>query len=123
MTYISAADSKPDIIKYVKRTWPADNLKSVRPKLRRRLNTIVSKFQRNESECLHFSDRRVRSILKGEPSAKFDGYEVAAIRELLEGATDEEKEIFGQIEKLSAEIERQGQIIESLKKQMAGQGS
>jgi len=123
MTPVTAADCKHEIVGYARKRWPYDNNISAAPKLQNAINSILRQMSKGRDRVLSISHRRATSYLNGESTAKLNGYEVAAIRELLEGATDEEKEIFGQIEKLSAEIERQGQIIESLKKQMAGQSS
>lgn len=117
MTYANASDFQQGIREWATKKWPHDNQQSRIPKLTHSLNALL-----RSSGC-RFSERRVRSLFSGEISASIKAWEAAAITELLKGATDEEKALFGEIEKLSAEIERQGQIIESLKKQMDGQSS
>lgn len=115
MTYIAASDAKPDIIAFVRKSWPLDNNISVRPKLRNALNSVLRKLQPKNDTRVFFSDRRVASILNGEPTAKLKSWEVAALHHLLDEATYEHQELTAKIEVLEKQLNDLGAHLASLK--------
>ncbi|AVX04307.1 hypothetical protein MXMO3_01782 [Maritalea myrionectae] len=123
MIPVTASDCREKIKIYTKRRWPLDNDKSAAPKLQIAINNILRDMTGDDEDRQSISVRRAKSYLNGESSAKLRGWEVAAIRELLEGATDDEKQLFDEIEELRAVIARQGKIIDRLTHWMDSQGS
>lgn len=123
MTLITASDCQQKIKAYAKRQWPLDKDKTAAPKLQNAINSILRKMAKDDDERQFISTRRAKSYLNGEPTAKLRGWEVEAIRELLEGATDEETKLFEELQALRATVERQGKIIDRLTRFMDRKGA